>query len=458
MSHLSLLHSATAAIALVATVLAYARCRDALHPAVLIGPLMAGGYGVWPLVLNRNGDLLRFFNLQDLEKVGFLYFVAVLAFSVSMLGGSVSPHRHASAPDLGAPLQDDRYRRKLFHLSLGLGSIAVAAYWYMIQNVGGFLQAYGRVKGGGWAASGYIGEALLLAFPAVALLALSRFRERIRLQDAALALLMVSPHLLQGTFGGRRGPLFLSLAVLFVAWFLARGALPSLRTGVLAVSTMMLAVVLVSSQRQEVYIGSQGSVDLSRTLEIVNPDALTVGNEYVMGVATVLTSEHHGDYYWGYRYFVTYFIRPIPKQIWPSKYEDVGATWIDLNTHENEARYLEAVGLIPVAGASSGVVADLYAEFAWGILPAIMVLGWFYAWLWAKHRLRSGIWSVLYIELIILSIYLPVQSLSAVLHRFVFMSVFTTLAWRYWIGRTRSFRPEPGPSDRWTRPLPVPGR
>lgn len=453
---LALQYLATTSVAGGAAALAYGRTRDALHPAVLIGPLMAGGYGLWPLILNREGDLLRFFHPEQLESVAFLYFLAVSLFFTGMLWGRRTPGRgSAVAPYFSGMLQDAGTRRRLFHVALPLGLVAVAAYWHMLDNAGGFVHAFSRPKGGGWAESGYIGEAALLAFPAVGLLALSRFRQRIRGIDVLLALVFVSPHLLQGTFGGRRGPLFLALAMLFFAWYLARGKVPSLRTGLIAGCVIVLTVLLAWSQRQHVYLGSDGWFDASRLSELVTPEQVSVGNEYVSGVATVLAADHHQDFFWGYRYFVTFVIRPIPRQLWPTKYEDMGATWLDLAAPDVRQRYVEAVGFAPVGGASFGLVADLYAEFAWGMLIVVLLLGRCYGWLWERHRVRSGLWSVLYLELIILSIYLPVQSFSAVMHRFLFMSIITVLVWRYWIDRTHPSRPETIRSDGWTPRLPV---
>ena len=92
-----------------------------------------------------------------------------------------------------------------------LATVGLAAYAYGIVNVGGFVAAFSRVKGGGETGSGYIGEAANLGLVAAALVALSRYREGWTQGTLILLLMGLLPNLVQGTFGGRRGPLFLSL-------------------------------------------------------------------------------------------------------------------------------------------------------------------------------------------------------------------------------------------------------
>jgi oligosaccharide repeat unit polymerase len=421
---------------------AFAQTRDALQPAVFTAPLFIYFYSIWPLLLNREGGLPEFFTAAELAYVAGLYLASIAALYAGMLKW---PKRFARPIRRGDVRQRDFFalnlppatRKRVLYVGLILGAIALAAYWYAIFNVGGFESAYSRAKGGGWASSGYIGEAPLLAFPAIVLIALARQGLRIRAQDILLALLIASPHLLQGTFGGRRGPLFLILALLFLAWFIAKGGRPKFRTIVIGVTAISVAVVLVWSQRQHLYLGSGGEFETTRVFEKFSPDEIDTGNEYLAGVATVLTADEIGNFYWGHRYFVTFFVRPIPKQLWPTKYEDVGADWLyRYGDEEREERYLQSVGFRLLAGSSTGYIADVYYEFAWGAVIVSYLLGRGFCVLWERHRLRGGLWTILFLQLLILSIYLPTQSLTASLHRFLFMGGITYLVWRYWVGPT----------------------
>ena len=124
----------------------------------------------------------------------------------------------------------------------------------------------------------------------------------------------------------------------------------------------------------------------------------------------------------------------IPKQIWPTKYEDVGADWLyRYGDEERDERYVESVGFRLLSGSSFGYVSDVYYEFAWGVILVSYLLGRFFCFLWERHRLRGGLWTVLYLELLIVSIYLPTQSLTAAMHRFIFMGGITYIVWRYWV-------------------------
>lgn len=438
---------------------AFSRAKDATHPATFTSPLFLYFYCVWPLMINRPGGLPDYFTIGELEHVALVYLLSIVALYLGLTNfpGGVPQRgriRRLKENSLFAIELTPLIRKHLFTLGIFLGAIAVAAYWYSIQNAGGFVEAFNRPKGGGWAGSGYIGEAPLLAYPAIALVALARQHRRVRLSDIVLVLLLASPHLVQGVFGGRRGPLFLILVTLFIAWYIYRGTRPSLKQGIIGVLVVSTTVLLVWSQRQHLYLGSGEEFEMSRVMERVNPDDIGTGDEYLTGVATVITANELENFYWGYRYFVTFVIRPIPRQLWPTKYEDVGADWLyRYGDEDREERYLHAVGFTLLAGSSTGYAADVYYEFAWGVVIISFLLGRFLSMLWTRHRTRGGLWTVLFLEALILSIYLPTQSLTAFMHRMLFMGVITYLAWRYWIepvvrqsqpGRGHESRPAAG--------------
>jgi oligosaccharide repeat unit polymerase len=345
-------------------------------------------------------------------------------------------------------------RKRIYTLGIIFGLLSVGAYWYTLENVGGFVAAYSKAKGGGHAESGYIGEAALLSFPAIMLLAIARSGLRIRIQDIALALLFAMPHLLQGTFGGRRGPIFLILCVLFLAWYTAKGKSPTLKEAVIGVGAVGVAVLLVWSQRQHLYLGAEeAEFQSSEFADRLLGEDLNEGNTFVAGAATIITADRFENFYWGYRYFVTFVVRPIPKQLWPTKYDDMGADWLyRYGDEEREIRYWEALGFRLPDGTAPGSIADGYLELSWGVVPLFFMIGLFYGYVWRRHRADGGFWTILLVVMLILSIYLATQSVTAWGHRLFYIGLTTFLVWKYWLGapmKTRApqlrYAPAPGP-------------
>ena len=414
----------------------YAIRQDALHPTVLMAPLFLYMYCAWPLILNRHGGLYQFFSPGGLEYVSLVYLVSV---SSLYLGLSASERRGPVLVGLSIDIfnldLDEPARRQISRLAWFLGALAVGAYVWKISNVGGLEEAYGHAKGGGSASSGYISESVLFSFPAVVLFAISRRPQKVGVADIMTALLMMLPHLLQGILGGRRGPIFLALSTLFVSWFIAKRLRPKMTTTIVGIGLCGLAVLFVWSQRQDVYLGSSGSVQVGRVWEkIVPEESVSAGNTYVVGAATVLMSDRLDFTYWGYRYFVTFFIRPIPKQVWPTKYEDMGADWLlDYGENIREQRYYNSVGFVPLSGSAYGYVADVFLEFSWGAVVFSYLLGRLFTAAWARHTSRGHFWSVLYILMVVLSIYLVTQSVTAWAYRVLFIGGLTYVFWRYFM-------------------------
>jgi len=445
-----ILCAAIAVVCALACLTAFSATRDALHPAVFISPLFGYFYGLWPIMLNNDGGLEALVNPSDLAKVALVFLLSLSALFVGLLWGTKDKARALAVTGQGRGflvLPAEKSDR-LFKLSVLLGGLAVIAYVIQLDNVGGFMRAYSRAKGGGSSGSGYIGEGILLSFPAILFLALSVRASggRVRLVHVVTALAIGMPHLLQGTFGGRRGPLFLILSTLLFSWFLARGKRPSLVAIVISVVFLGMAMVVVKSQRQHLYLGSDGHFELSR---VFDEDGVTAGevdggNSYFTGVAQILAADFYGDYHWGYRYFVTFFVRPIPKQIWPSKYEDVGATWLEQERNDEETgRFSSIVNLSLPRGVSGGSIADGYVEFSWGVILMFLLLGRVFAAIYWRHRNQGGFWTVLFLMMLALSVYLPSQSFSAWMHRLLFMGIFGYVCWRLFVGEASPREDEP---------------
>jgi oligosaccharide repeat unit polymerase len=446
----------TLGVAAVGALWAFASVRDPLHPAVFLAPLFGYFYGLWPVLLNREGALHTLFPGGLLEFAALIFLLSIAAMYAGLLHG-LPRLKKLPPPNLnpfGAMLSPAMSGR-LRNLALFMGILSVASFAIQLNSVGGLIEAYSRSKGGGHTDSGYINEAILLSFPALLVLALAVYSSgrRIRITHVFMALFIASPHLMQGILGGRRGPLFLVLCIMFFAWFLARGVRPRLVTILATLAMISFAVVLISSQRKYVYLGSEQSIELSRAF---NADGLAhqdvdSTNSYVTAAASIVAADYYKDYHWGYRYFVTFVIRPIPKQVWPTKYQDMGATWLNAygDSPEN-TRFSNILGFSPPAGSAAGSIADGFGEFSWFVILMFYLIGRAFAASYALHRREGGFWSAVLYMMLALSIYLPTQSFSAWLHRLSFMSVFAYLFWRMTVGPVRKVRSRIPP---YPRPL-----
>ena len=426
----------TGALIILFSFTAYRRTRDALHPAIVLSPLFLFMNSAWPMILNRSGGLTVVLSEEALEKTSLLYLITLVFFYFGLMSHATMPSGgNRGGLGFGRHQPTAMQSERLYAISILFGLLSVAAFWYMIGNVGGFAEAYGQVKGGGRAASGYIGEATLLSFPAILFLALSKRGSRhLSLVVIGLALLFASPHIIQGTFGGRRGPLFLVLFVLFFSWHIARPAKLSIKRTVVAIGAIGFMVIMVWSQRQAVYLGSDGEIESARVTDVVAPDVVGPGNTYVNSVLAISTADYFGNHYWGYRYFVTLFIRPVPRQLWPTKYEDMGADWLyRYDNEERSPKYVEATGLAWIAGSAMPAIADGYLEFSWGVVILFYVTGRMFSYAWRRRSERGGLWEVIYLVMVMLGIYLATQSYTAWAHRLLFIGVPTVLVWRYWI-------------------------
>jgi hypothetical protein len=428
------------ALAAAAGTRAYLVAQDPLHPAVFVSPLFVYFYCIWPLVLNRDGALEALLHRGYLEHAGAIFLLSILAMYVGMLQRL---HRLRGAPPAEVNPFGDRLTpelcRRLTYLALLMGVLSVTAFIIQLDNVGGFVEAYSRGKGGGRAESGVVGEAVLLSFPALILLALAAYGDgrRVTLPHLGIALFVASPPLVQGFLGGRRGPVFLVLTTLFCAWLIAKGRRPSLAAGLMAVAAIGFAVILVSSQRDRIYLGSEAPFDVSRVFDGdgLAPEELDPGNSYVTAVSNIIAVDFFDDHYWGFRYFVTFFVRPIPKELWPTKYEDMGAEWLEhYGTTSAAARFANALGFALPSGVSGGSISDGYLEFSWGVVGMFYLIGLALAASYARHRREGGFWSLVCLSMLALSIYLPTQSFSAWMLRLMFMLSFSYVFWRLAIG------------------------
>ncbi len=428
----------TGAVPLLCMVIAYLRSRDAFHPLMYLGPMLIYIYAFRPGTYFYQDLLQSYFpDESKLAWAQLVQFASVTAFCLGCLRIRVPPQavRRMTGPiHLSAALQ-----KRMEQISFIIAAIGLASYFYTLSTVGGFVESYSRPKGGGafGGMSGYITSAPLLTIPATIMYLLSQRGRRLTAKTAAMVALFVSPHMIQGLLGGSRGAFFLAAVTVIVGWYLARSRRPGFRAvvaGIVVIGTIML---LLHVYRKQIYLGSEFEFETVPLKEVIAPSKLAISDATTYSWGLILASDYHNVHYWGLRYATQLFIRPIPKQLWPTKYEDVGMGW--MVTRPGSAGLLpsdwqEATGWIPEAGSSSGFVPDTFLEFGWGGLVVCYLIGYFYAWLWRKSILAGGIWIVIYFEACVVSVYLPTQGLSSAwAYRFIFLAVPTILIWKLMI-------------------------
>ncbi len=411
------------------------RHRDPFHPGVFLTPMCGYLFAFIPWIYHRRGLLADYPPSPDKESFAQL----VIFLSVTALCGglvSVSPDRRWNRATLHLPVLTPGAASKLKTAALVLASLSIFIYWLQLSRAGGFVRAFSRGKGGGASlGSGYLNEVVLLCLPAVMMYLFAKAREKVRIETFVVSLLILSPLLLQGLLGGRRGPTFLAFAALGAGWYLSRGRRPPLLLAVGGISLAGLLMLFLVSERRELYIGSDYQFDAESYGSTIVPAAYDPGDTTVSAWTNIIAAKHFDRHFDGRRYFAQVFVRPIPRQIWPTKYEDMGVGWMVDNPGYgafSEEEWIAATGMVPVAGSAVGFAADSFLEFGWGCLVVSWLAGMLYAILWKRCVTRGGIWILLYLEAGAVSVYLASQGLmSAWMYRLLYLGLPTVLVWRF---------------------------
>jgi hypothetical protein len=424
-----LLIIATGIVLAASWVLAYSRTRDALHPLIYIVPMMAFQYVVRPWQLYSQGELQRLLPaLWILELGAFVHLIGVIGFC----WGAFPKAKEINSQPVWRAILTPQARQNIARLAIVLGLISCFFFYYSVFAAGGITKAFGRPKGGGIRlASGYFGEAIGLCVPAVVLLLLAWQRRKLRLGHWTLIGFLASPYLLTGTLGTRRGPAFMILGAMAFAWFLIRTSRPKLVRVVSTVLLICLVVVFVFTNRPRLYIGSEQPIDWSAPWRfLTGKGGASEGDDYVVALANIAVFHSTGKFGWGRDLLITFFVRPIPRQLWPTQYEDARRFLFSEHELVTGQDFLDTVGWVPAGGSAIGGVADLFRQFSWGVFFAMYLYGRFYGFVWCKARKQQGIWVIIYIIAASLSIYIPTQSMSAVFHRFLFLTIPLVLIWK----------------------------
>lgn len=425
----------TALVLVLPTVYAYLRYGDVFHPLIFITPMALMIYVYMPITLKESAELFTYLTPSQAEFAQTVIIVVLIAFVAGCLIGSGAPRSRLSVQRRAAPAV-------LIKSALYLGSGGLAAWLFMVRNSGGLQGAFGQAYGGAWSDIGYVRDAVFLLLVGILLLLTPEvWQHRSRLLYAAFGG-FIAPWVLQAILGARRGPTFLVVMGVGMSWYLARGKRPAIPTLGLAGAGVGLLMLFLVTNRHSIYLGSEAK--LTTDIGGIVTKAST-SNEYVFGAGCINASAQTGEYFWGKRILAQVLIRPIPRQIWPTKYEDFGVPELLQNAGVAGATFSAVMGWSEAPGAAAAMVADLWVEFSWLSIPVAGLIGWIYGYCWRRAVSDGQSWNTQYTILMMLSVYLVTQSMEAVIFRLLILSIPIHFVWRraMMAADRASYRPVP---------------
>ena len=186
-------------------------------------------------------------------------------------------------------------------------------------------------------------------------------------------------------------------------------------------------MLFLVTNRQSIYIGSDQELTTDVGNVVETPD---IGNEWIYGAGTILSSQRRDHYYWMRRYLAQVLVRPIPSSVWPTKYEDFGVPELLYNAGTGQG-FGDTLGWEGAVGAAPGIIADLWIEVWWFAIVLMGLLGYLYGYTWRKAVTRGGPWSSQLVVLSALTIYLVMQTMEAVIFRSLLLSIPCWMIWRW---------------------------
>ncbi len=130
---------------------------------------------------------------------------------------------------------------------------------------------------------------------------------------------------------------------------------PALVMGIAGLLLGWLVLFLVAN-RSNIYLGSDFDVKSDVSQMVEKPDT---GNEFIYGTGSVISTERRAHYFWMRRYLAQLLVRPIPRSVWPTKYEDFGVPELLTNAGTGEG-FADALSWVGADGSAPGIVADLF--------------------------------------------------------------------------------------------------
>ena len=383
-------------------------------------PMCAFIYVFMPLRMFGSGELFTFITEEQGVWVQTIILSSLACLAVGLFQGSATVP--TPPPASMAPTFNPEVLRKGGYF---IGLAGLAAWLFVIQSGGGFLQVFGAANGRGWSEYGYVREAVyLLIVGLLLLLSPQGYAPKDRIWWGAVTIFSL-PYLIQGLLGAQRGPTFVIVATLGISWYMARGERPSLALVFGGGAALGMLILLLVSNRGNIHIGSEA--ELTTDVSVLEA---TEGNEYIFGAGCMISSDQTGSFFWGKRYLAQVLVRPVPRQIWPNKYADFGVAELEQNAGVASIGLESVMGWKEIPGAAAAMVADVWVEFSWLALPVLWWIGRLYGRTWQKARVLAGPWITQYTILLLLSIYMVSQSGEAVIFRMVILSVPAWWVWR----------------------------
>jgi hypothetical protein len=413
----------TTVAAIGGAVLAYRRSGDVFHPLCLLSPMLVLVYGWMPLRLPRE-QLDYYFGPSQLVFVQSVNLLGVSALVLGCLASRRLPLRNIARASPIPPVVSGR----LLRWAVCLGSIGYAGWWVSLSNVGGFGEAYSQSYGGGWHESGYVRDASYMLLLVGILLVLASMSGRPARWNKLLIIgLLALPWATHGLLGARRGPTFVITVTLVVGWYFVQQRRPGLLVSVYGGIVLGLLILLLVSNRKEIYVGSELKLDAAKIQTFV--EAADPGNEYIYGGGALIHFAETKEFFWFKRYLVEIFVRPIPSAIWPTKYQDAGVPQMLENAGTGGAAFRGTLGWAGSPGAYPAIVGDMWIEMWWLAIPGLLIIGRLYLAIWRRAVTLGGGWAMQYTILAALSIYLALQGPAETIFRLVFLSSVTWFAW-----------------------------
>ena len=314
---------ATGAMCAGAMALAWLRYRDPFHPLILIAPMFAFLYVYMPIRFYESKDLLLFLTEEQAVFVQSVILLSLGAFLIGCFIGSSSTAIPAIDPKI-------RYSREVLHKgAYWIGGAGLLCWAITIKGAGGFSAAFGHEYGMGWSEFGFVREGIYLLIAALLLLLSPHgFAPKSRVWQLWVAAL-AAPWVIQGLLGARRGPTMVIVLTLVMGWYLARGTRPPLSLVLGGGAALGVLVLFLVTNRANIHLNADvKELDVSKVDDFFKPDP---ANEYIFGAGCMITSHQTGYFFWGKRYLAQVTVRPIPRQIWPTKYKDFGVGELEQN-------------------------------------------------------------------------------------------------------------------------------
>jgi hypothetical protein len=433
---------------LVACALAGAFCwglfvvRDIFHPVVFLTPMLAYIYVYLPWELYNSGLISSaIYNVREMGSVQWYNLACVVALlSGCILAGSRRPPDWREKARAARALNGLAAGDRAFRAALVFGCLGVLAYAVNLGNVGGIVDAYSVEKGGGTAESGYVRDAVMWCLTALALVYFRMSRGKIGNHQYAALICFAAPLVMHALLSGRRGPTFIIFSLLCVGWYLAHRKRPSVLLFAGGAAGLGMLLLLMLTFRDSFRIGSDLFSNPTNAIQNISSQfeerraqqmqRSLSSNEFVYGVTVVKEFEQRQDYFWGQRLLGVLVIRPIPRQLWPTKYEDMGLGRYEVNAGLTLGD--DTMGGVAY-GAAPGFAADLFAEFSWLAVGVSFLAGYAYGASWRRCVMFGGIWLVLYLLMVSFSIFFAVQTMEAVLFRMAFTFIPALIVWRLYI-------------------------